>query len=131
MQNKEVSQRQLRVGQEIKKVIAALIERGEIRNLQELPGVMVTITEARVSPDLKISNVYFIARPVEKNDVVLEALQLAANYLRKQVAARTELRYVPELRFRVDETYAEVAKIESLLRDPKVARDLAKKTEEE
>ncbi len=120
---KEVSQRQLRVGQEIKKIIALLIERCEIRNLEEIEA-MVTITEARVTPDLKICNVYFIAHPVEANDPVLEGLQLAANHFRKEIAKRTELRYVPNINFRIDETYAEVAKIEALLRDPKVQKDL-------
>ncbi len=123
--NKEVSQRQLRVGQEIKRIVASVIERGELHNLQEIKA-MVTITEVRVTPDLKVCNVYFIAHPVEENEKVLEALQLAANYLRKQVAAKTELRYVPALTFRVDETYAEVAKIEALLRNPKVQKDLKK-----
>ena len=122
---KEVSQRQLRVGQEIKKIIALLVERSEIRNLEDIKA-MVTITEARVTPDLKMCNVYFIAHPAEENEKIREALQLAANYLRKQVAARTELRYVPVLNFRIDETYAEVAKIEALLRDPKVKKDLEK-----
>lgn len=122
---KEVSQRQLRVGQEIKRIIAERIERGEIRNLEGL-GALVTITEVRVTPDLKIAHVYFIAHPVEKNETVLNALQLAAGHFRKQVAAKTDLRYVPEMSFRIDETYAEVAKIESLLRDPKVQEDLKK-----
>ena len=123
MPNKEVSQRQLKVGQEIKRIIAGLIERGEIRNLHGIE-VLVTITEARVSPDLKICNVYFIAHPVDKNPEVLAALQLAAGHFRKQIAAGTELRYVPSIAFRIDETYAEVAKIEELLRDPKVQKDL-------
>lgn len=122
---KEVSQRQLKVGQEIKKIIAGLIERGHIRNLEGL-GALVTITEARVTPDLKVSNVYFIAHPVDKNSDVLAALQLAAGHFRKQIAAKTNLRYVPAISFRIDETYAEVAKIEALLKNPKVAADLEK-----
>ncbi|MDR1026030.1 MAG: hypothetical protein LBL47_01400, partial [Lactobacillus sp.] len=60
-----------------------------------------------------------------------EALKLAANHFRKQVASKTDLRYVPSIFFRIDETYAEVAKIEALLRDPKVQEDLNKPDEEE
>ncbi|MDR1693803.1 MAG: 30S ribosome-binding factor RbfA [Lactobacillaceae bacterium] len=122
---KELSQRQLKVGQEIRKIIAGLIERGEIRNLQEFDA-LVTITEVRVSPDLKYSNVYFISSDDTMNEQVLEGLQLAANYFRKQIAAKTDLRYVPEVVFKIDESFAEVDKIEKLLHDDRVKRDLKK-----
>lgn len=123
---KEVSQRQLRVGQEIRRVIAGLIERGEIRNLEGL-DTMVTITEARVTPDLKNSNVYFVVSNPETEKEVLEGLNLAANHFRKQVAARTNLRYVPIINFRIDDSFAEVDRIEKLLRNPKVQSDLVNK----
>ncbi len=122
-ENKEPSQRQLRVGQEIKKIIAGQIERGEVRNLEGV-NVMVTIMEARVSPDLKYCNVYFITSDDTKNEEVREGLQLAANHFRKVIGAKTELRYVPEITFRIDNSFAEVDRIEKLLRDPKVAQDL-------
>lgn len=122
-ENKEPSQRQLRVGQEIKKIIAGQIERGEVRNLEGI-NVMVTIMEARVSPDLKYCNVYFITSDDTKNEEVREGLQLAANHFRKVIGAKTELRYVPEITFRIDNSFAEVDRIEKLLRDPKVAQDL-------
>lgn len=122
-ENKEPSQRQLRVRQEIKKIIAGQIERGEVRNLEGV-NVMVTIMEARVSPDLKYCNVYFITSDDTKNEEVREGLQLAANHFRKVIGAKTELRYVPEITFRIDNSFAEVDRIEKLLRDPKVAQDL-------
>lgn len=122
-ENKEPSQRQLRVGQEIKKIIAGQIERSEVRNLEGV-NVMVTIMEARVSPDLKYCNVYFITSDDTKNEEVREGLQLAANHFRKVIGAKTELRYVPEITFRIDNSFAEVDRIEKLLRDPKVAQDL-------
>jgi len=120
---KELSQRQLQVGQEIRRIVAGLIERGEIRNLQDIK-TLVTVTEVRVSADLKYCNVYFITSDENVNKAVLEGLQLAANYFRKQVAARTDLRYVPEIVFKVDESFAEADKIERLLHDDKVRRDL-------
>lgn len=120
---KEVSQRQLRVGQEIKRIIAGLIERGEIRNLLEI-NAMVTVTEARVTPDLKLCNVYIITHPDDKIKEVLLGLQLAAGHIRKEIGKKTELRYIPSINFRVDETFAEVDRIERLLRDPKVQQDL-------
>lgn len=122
---KEQSQRQLRVGQEIKKIIAGEIEHEEVRNLETI-NTMVTITEVRVAADLKYANVYFITSHQDKNEEVRKALQLAASHFRKVLGRRTTLRYVPELVFRIDETFAEVDKIEALLRNPKVQEDLKK-----
>ncbi len=125
MYNKEPSQRQLQVGQEIKKIIASMVQRQEIRNIQDVDA-LVTIMEAQVSPDLKYCNVYFITSDADTNQTVLEGLMLARNYIRKQVGARAGLRYVPELVFRIDESFARVDEIERLLRDPKVSADLQK-----
>ncbi len=123
MADKEPSQRQLRVGQEIKKIIAAQIERGEIHNLEGI-NTLITVMEARVSPDLKYAVVYIITSDKSKEQEVIGGLQLASNYLRKVIMSKTELRYVPELNFKIDKSFEEVDKIEKLLRDPKVARDL-------
>lgn len=125
MAEKEPSQRQLRVGQEIKKILAGFIDHGEIRNLEGI-HTMVTITEVRVSPDLKYASVYLMTTNGEYLKDVLDGLQLAANYLRKQVAGKLQLRYAPELVFKVDDTFEQVDKIERLLRDPKVQEDLNK-----
>ena len=119
---KEQSQRQLRVGQEIKKIIAAEINQGRVRNLEGI-NTLVTVMEAQVSPDLKYADVYFIT----SNPEVLEGLQLAANHFRKVIASKTTLRYVPEIRFKIDNSFAEVDRIEKLLHDPKVSKDLADK----
>jgi len=127
---KEQSQRQLRVGQEIKKIIAGEIEHEEVRNLEGI-NTLVTITEVQISPDLKYANVYFITSHSNKNEEVREALQLAASHFRKVVARRTVLRYVPDFIFRIDNTFAEVDRIEALLRDPKVQEDLLKPSTEE
>ena len=129
MAEKEPSQRQLRVGQEVKKILAGFIDRGEIRNLEGI-HTMVTITKVRVSPDLKYATVYVITSSKEAEQEVIGGLQLAANYLRKVIMAKTELRYVPELNFRIDKSFEEVDKIEKLLRDPKVQQDLNKKAGE-
>ena len=127
---KEQSQRQLRVGQEIKKIIAAEIDHEEVRNLEGI-NTMVTITEVQISPDLKYANVYFITSHSDKNEQVREALQLAASHFRKVVGRRTTLRYVPEFVFRIDNTFAEVDRIEALLRDPRVQEDLRKPSSDE
>lgn len=124
-ENKEPSQRQLRVGQEIKKIIAGEIQRDEVRNLEGI-NVLVTIIEARVSPDLKYCSVFFITSDKSRDGEVLEALQLAAGHFRKVIGRKTELRYVPEIIFKIDDSFEQVDKIEKLLRDPKVKADLSK-----
>ena len=123
MADKEPSQRQLRVAQEIRKIIARFIDRGEVHNLEGI-NTLVTITKVSVSPDLKYCTVWFITSNNDVIQEVLGGLQLAANYFRKQVGAQTSLRYVPEINFRVDKSFEEVDKIEKLLHDPHVAQDL-------
>ena len=123
MAEKEPSQRQLRVAQEIRKIIARFIDRGEVHNLEGI-DTLVTITQVTVSSDLKYCTVWFIASNNDLLQEVLGGLQLAANFFRKQVAAQTSLRYVPEINFRVDKSFEEVDKIEKLLKHPHVAQDL-------
>lgn len=123
MAEKEPSQRQLRVAQEIKKIIARFIDRGEVRNLEGI-NTLITITKVTVSPDLKYCTVWFITSNGDFLQEVLGGLQLAANFFRKQVAKETALRYIPEINFRVDKSFEEVDKIEKLLHNPHVAQDL-------
>lgn len=127
---KEQSQRQLRVGQEIKKVIMSVLERGEVR-APELHDAFITVTEVRVSPDLKYATAYVMTLNGKNLGQVLEMLKAEAWIFKKQIAAKLQLRYTPELNFRVDDTFMEVDKIERLLHDPKVARDLQKPSEQE
>lgn len=125
MADKEPSQRQLRVAQEIKKIIAKFIDRGEVHNLEGI-NTLVTITNVTVSPDLKYCTVWFITSDDDTQQSVLGGLQLAANFFRKQVGTQTSLRYVPEINFRIDKSFEEVDRIEKLLHDPHVAQDLKK-----
>ena len=125
MADKEPSQRQLRVAQEIKKIIAKFIDRGEVHNLEGI-NTLVTITKVTVSPDLKYCTVWFITSNNDVIQEVLGGLQLAANFFRKQVGAQASLRFVPEINFRVDKSFEEVDKIEKLLHDPHVSQDLKK-----
>ena len=125
---KEVSQRQLRVGQEIKKIIAEEINFNRVRNLEGI-DTLVTITDCNVSPDLKYADLFFVTSNDSLNQTVQEALQLAANHFRKVVAKKTSLRYVPEIRFSTDPSMSEADKIERLLNDPKVKKDLVSKNE--
>ena len=125
---KEISQRQLRVGEEIKRIIAEEINFNRVRNLEGV-DTLVTIIDCSVSPDLKYSDIFFVTSNDSLNQIVQEALQLAAKHFRKVIARKTSLRYVPEIRCYADSSMSEADKIERLLNDPKVKKDLAHKNE--
>lgn len=127
---KELSQRQLRVGQEIKRVITSVLERGDLRS-EEVRKAFITVTEVRVSPDLKYATAYVMTLNGKDLGLVLEMLQAEAYVFKKQIAAKLQLRYTPDLTFRADDTFSEVDRIEKLFRDPKVQQDLQKKSDEE
>lgn len=120
----ELSQRQLRVGQEVRKVIAEAIEQGEVRS-PEIQEAFITITQVIMSPDLKYATVYLMTLNGRNLGVVLEQLQAEKWLFKKLVAAKLKLRYTPEINFRVDDTFDEVDRVNKLLNDPKVKADLA------
>jgi ribosome-binding factor A len=122
-------QRQLRVGELIRHALAQMLERGEVRD-PELAGLVVTVTEVRASPDLKNATVFVMPLGGVGGDIVLGALKRAAPFLRGRIARELDLRYAPELRFALDESFEEADRIESLLRSPKVARDLDEKDDD-
>lgn len=125
MATKEPSQRQLRVGQEIKKIITSVIERGDLRS-KEIRDALITVTEVRVSPDLKYATAYIMTLNGKNLGLVLEMLNEESWVFKKQIGAKLQLRYTPDVNFRVDDTFNEVDRIEKLLRNPKVAQDLVK-----
>jgi ribosome-binding factor A len=118
------SQRQLRVAEEIRHVLAGLFERRDFRD-PDLASAQITVTEVRMSPDMKHATV-FVAR-LGRSDVdeLLPVLKRAAPFLRSQVAHAVQLRYTPELSFQPDHALEYATKIDRLLHAPEVARDLA------
>ncbi len=117
------SQRQLRVAEEIRHVLAGLFERRDFRD-PELAAASLTVTEVRMSPDMKHATV-FVAR-LGRSDVeeLLPVLKRAAPFLRGQVAHAVQLRYAPDLSFQPDHALEYATKIDRLLHAPEVARDL-------
>jgi len=117
------SQRQLRVAEEIRHVLAGLFERRDFRD-PDLASAQITVTEVRMSPDMKHATV-FVAR-LGRSDVeaLLPVLKRAAPFLRSQVAHTVQLRYMPELSFQPDHALEYATKIDRLLHAPEVARDL-------
>lgn len=121
----ELSQRQLRVGQEIQKVIANAIEQGDVRS-EEISSAFITITNVIMSPDLKYATVYLTTLNGKNLGVVLEQLDADKWLFKKLVASKLKLRFTPEINFRADDTFDEVERINKLMHDPKVMADLAK-----
>ncbi len=117
------TQRQLRVAEEIRHLLAAIFARGEFRD-PVLADVQVTVTEVRISPDLKNATA-FVTR-LGRSDVaeLLPALTRAAPYLRGELAHQMRLRIAPMISFQPDETIEYAMHVSELLRRPEVARDL-------
>jgi ribosome-binding factor A len=120
------SQRQLRVGELIRHAVSDMLSRGDVHD-PVLEGHLITVPEVRMSPDLRLATIYVM--PLGGRDVkqVLDALERNKRYLRGEIAHRVNLKFSPEIRFRVDERFDEAERIEKLLRTPAVQRDLEEK----
>ncbi len=118
------SQRQLRVGEELRHALAWILERGEVRD-PDIKGVCVTVTEVRVSPDLRNAIVFVLPLGGGETEAIVTGLTRARPFLRRQVANAVRLKFVPDITFRADKSFDEASRIDTLLRDPAVARDLA------
>jgi ribosome-binding factor A len=117
------SQRQLRVGELIRHELADMLSRGDIHD-PVIEGHMITVPEVRISADLRLATIYVMPLGGHDIDQVIEALDRNKRYVRGEIARRVNLKFAPEIRFRVDERFAEAERIEKLLRTPAVQRDL-------
>ena len=117
------SQRQLRVGELIRHTLAELLARGEVHD-PVLEGHLITVPEVRMTADLRLATIYVMPLGGHDTDVVLEAFEHNKKYLRGEIGRRVNLKFAPEIRFRIDERFDEAERIEKLLRTPAVQRDL-------
>ena len=117
------SQRQLRVGEEIRHLLAELLERGDMRD-PELREARITVTSVDVSPDLRNATAFIMPLGGADKDRLLAAMKRAAPWFRARVSEKAGLRSAPEIRFQIDTTFDEADKIGALLRRPDVARDI-------
>ena len=117
------SQRALRVGELIRHALAEMLSRGDIHD-PVIEGRMITVPEVRMSPDLRLATVYVMPLGGKDEQEIVAALERNKKFLRGEIAHRVNLRYAPELRFRLDTSFDEGDKIDSLLRQPVVKRDL-------
>ncbi|WP_343520684.1 30S ribosome-binding factor RbfA [Sphingomonas sp.] len=117
------SVRLLRVGEQVRHVLSDILARGEVHD-DVLASHMVSVTEVRMSPDLRHATVFVKPLLGKDEEAVLKALRTNTAYLQREVASRVKMKYAARLKFLADESFDEGSHIDQLLRDPKVARDL-------
>lgn len=120
------SQRQLRVGELIRHEIADMLIRGEVHD-PVIETHMITVPEVHMTPDLRLATIYVMPLGGRDAKDVLDALDRNKRYMRGEIARRVNLKFAPEIRFRIDERFDEAERIAKLLRTPVVQRDLSGK----
>jgi ribosome-binding factor A len=124
------SQRQLRAGELIRHALAEILTRGEVHD-PVIENHVITVPEVRVTPDLRLATVYVMPLGGRDESEVLSALERNKRFLRGELAHRVNMKFAPEIRFRIDERFDEAERIDKLLRTPDVQRDLDKGDETE
>ncbi|MBD8555387.1 30S ribosome-binding factor RbfA [Rhizobium sp. CFBP 8762] len=123
------SQRMLRVGEQVRAAVTQVLQRGEVRD-PLLEKTVISISEVRMSPDLKIGTAYVTPLGVADHQGVIDALNRNAKFIRGRMGAQLrQMKYMPEVRFRDDTSFDNYKKIDALLRSPEVQRDLAAGTD--
>jgi len=120
------TQRMLRVGEMVRHKLSELLARGEIHD-DVLASHVVTISEVRMSPDLRLATAYIMPLGGKGADAVIAALERHRKYIRGEVAQSLNLRSAPDVRFLFDDTFDEVSRIDALLHSERVRRDVEKK----
>ncbi len=114
--------RNLRVGEEIRHALAALLQRGEVREFESF-GVPVTVTEVRVSPDLRHATAYVMPLGGQREKEILSNLKSSAVFFRKALARAVKLQFVPNVEFKLDESFAQAEKIAKLIEEDKKRKE--------
>jgi ribosome-binding factor A len=117
------SQRQLRVGELVRHAVAEMLARGDVHD-PVIEGHLITVPEVRMTPDLRLATIYVMPMGGRDTEKVLAAFEQHKKFLRAEIAHRVNLKFAPDLRFRIDERFAEAERIDKLLRSPQVKRDL-------
>jgi len=117
------SQRQLRVGELVRRTLSDLLMRGDVHD-PELNRMSVTVGEVRVSPDLRIATAYVLPLGGDGQEQVIDLLARNRGELRRLIGKKLDLKYVPDLRFRIDETFDRMDETRRMFADDKVRRDV-------
>jgi ribosome-binding factor A len=123
-------QRQLRVGEEMRHALSDILRDNHLAD-PDLAGKIITVTEVRISPDLRNATAFVLPLGGTETAKTVEALNRASGYFRGELGRAVKMQFTPTLRFRADETFEEASRIEKLLHDPAVARDLQKDEDDE
>jgi ribosome-binding factor A len=123
------SQRQLRVGELVRHVLADLLARGAVHD-PVIEAHAITIPEVRMTADLRLATIYAMPLGGRDADAVLAALNRNRRFLRGEIARRVNLKFAPDIRFAIDDRFAEAERIARLLRTPAVLRDLGNKRDD-
>jgi ribosome-binding factor A len=123
--SEDQSVRLLKVGERVRHMLSEILTRQQVHDAT-LSAHTVSVTEVRMSPDLRLARVYVKPLLGDDEGEVLQALRQNTAYLQREVAQRLGLRSAPRLRFTADESFEEAERIERLLTDPRVTRDLGK-----
>ncbi|KMS53515.1 ribosome-binding factor A [Novosphingobium barchaimii LL02] len=118
------SVRLLKVGEQVRHVISEILTRQQVHDAT-LSTHTVSVTEVRMTPDLRQAAVFVKPLLGEDEEVVLKALRTNTAYFQREVAQRLKLKFAAKIQFRADETFDEASRIDALLSDPRVKRDLA------
>ena len=122
-QSQGPSVRVLRVGEQVRHVLSEILARGDVHD-DVLASHPVSVTEVRMSPDLRHATVFVKPLLGRDEEAVIKALRTNTAYLQREVAHRIRMKYAAKLKFLPDESFDEASHIDALLRDPKVMRDL-------
>ena len=120
------TQRQLRVAELIRHKLAEMLARGDIHD-DVIADHVVTIPEVRMSPDLRLATIYLMPLGGSDRQPVLEAFNRHKRYIRGEIGRKINLKFAPDIRFSVDDTFDEAERIDRLLASPEVRRDLERK----
>ncbi|MEM0899865.1 MAG: 30S ribosome-binding factor RbfA [Pseudomonadota bacterium] len=120
----EPSQRQLRVGENVRHVLQTILQRGDIAD-PSLDSVVLSVTEVRMSPDLKIATAYVTAFGQQDMQPFVKALARNAKFIRREASRDLrQMKYMPDFRFRADDSFDNFQRINELLKSDKVRQDL-------
>jgi ribosome-binding factor A len=124
------SQRQLRVGELVRHAVAELLMRGDVHD-PVIEGHLITVPEVRMTPDLRLATIYIMPLAGRDSDQVIAAFERNKKFMRTEIAHRINLKFAPDIRFRIDDRFAEADRIDKLLRSPAVKRDLEDEGDDE
>jgi len=124
-------QRQLRVAEQIRHILMEILREGKFRDPELADTSLITVTAVEIGPDLKHATAFVMPLGGKAAEQTVDALNRAGGYVRSEVAGRIDLRYTPKVTFKFDTSFDESARIEKLLREERVQRDVKRRDENE